>query len=627
MPIWRWLRPRTPRTILYRPSAVSLEPFGATRHFPEGLDRAPVDRATLFHDVFHGPGPDEITCMGPPIDRVVPPLDGLRFEAKGVAGPIAVTVQAPRIVTQPCTRVTLRGAGLDRARTVDVVSGAVRVRVPVRDRQGSIFAGRRILSTLSKDNPLTWIRDWAAYHAAVHGTDAVIIYDNGSTAYGLDELAATLAAVPGIAASAVVDWPYPYGASLPPFRANYCQTGMLDHWRRQFAPLARSVLNQDVDELAVGPGSVHDAIETSDWSALRLDGRWVERPGVTRADEARALRHLDCTFLRIDLDRPPPGKRLPMRPKWAAVPARCGDDLEWGVHEVYPVAEARAKDRSWEGRPAAFGFRHFRQISTDWRMHDRWRGEPYDPSLHAFDRELAAGLETAFGLGFARPAIRRSGPVEPAAPVAGPIRLDFAIVCIQRSGSHMLSSALGRHPCLASHGEFGPFVKSGRAYVRQPGRLNFMIVMYNQIEDALALGVDIRALPLIHLTRGLRAVAVSNLRIARSREMLGAAHRAHFHREAEIPVPFSYRPGEDEIATWIEQHRPLVRSVRNVVAKHADHCTVDYAEVTGNASIDRLPDGVSQRVCAFLGVPMAGPLSIGIVKSGGRGRAQPSQPS
>lgn len=606
---------------------VALEPFGATRVFPEGLDRAPVDRATLFHDIFHGPGPDEITCMGPPVDRVTPAVDALRFEVRGVTGSIAVTDQPPRISEQPCRRIVLAAPGLGRARTIDLVLGTARVRVPVRPRQAHLFAGRRVLVALSKDNPLDWIRDWATYHAAVHGTDAVIIYDNGSSAYGLEELAATLAAVPGILASAVVIWTYPFGASQPPFRGNFCQTGMLDHCRRQFAPAARSVLNVDIDELVVGPGSIYDAIETSDWSALRIEGRWIERPGVASEPEAQRLRHRDCTFHRHDLDRPPPGKRRPMRPKWAAVPARCRDDVEWGVHEVYPVAEPSSLDRSWEGRPAAFGFRHFRQINTDWKMTDRWRGEPYAPDLHAFDAELAAAFETAFGPGFARPTIRVAPATPPMAAVTDPVRLDFAIVCMQRSGSHMLSSALARHPCLASHGEFGPFVRSGRAYVRQAGRLNFMIVMYNQFEDALARGIDVRALPVIHLTRGLRAVAISNLRMIQSSLALGPAHRAHFRNAAEIPVQFSYRPGEDEIAAWIEQYRPLVKAGRQVVAGRSDVCTIDYAELTGNASIDRLPDESARRICDFLGIPVVGPLTIGIIKSSGRGPAGAAQTS
>jgi hypothetical protein len=34
------------------------------------------------------------------------------------------------------------------------------------------FAGRRVLFTLSKDNHLDWVADWAGFYASVHGCDA-----------------------------------------------------------------------------------------------------------------------------------------------------------------------------------------------------------------------------------------------------------------------------------------------------------------------------------------------------------------------------------------------------------------------------------------------------------------------
>ena len=42
--------------------------------------------------------------------------------------------------------------------------------------------------TLQKNNDLTWIKDWANWYINNHVVDSVIIYDNSSEAYSLEEL-------------------------------------------------------------------------------------------------------------------------------------------------------------------------------------------------------------------------------------------------------------------------------------------------------------------------------------------------------------------------------------------------------------------------------------------------------
>ena len=52
---------------------------------------------------------------------------------------------------------------------------------------------------MNKNNDLAWIREWATFHQRLHGTDTVILYDNGSTAYAVDDVIETLRSVPGLA--------------------------------------------------------------------------------------------------------------------------------------------------------------------------------------------------------------------------------------------------------------------------------------------------------------------------------------------------------------------------------------------------------------------------------------------
>ncbi|WP_216075142.1 hypothetical protein, partial [Acinetobacter baumannii] len=81
------------------------------------------------------------------------------------------------------------------------------------------------------------IQDWVRFSRDVHGADAVLIYDNGSTSYSLADLAGALGALDGIAVARVVSWPYkfgPQGFDAKRFwDSDYGQHGVWEHGRRR----------------------------------------------------------------------------------------------------------------------------------------------------------------------------------------------------------------------------------------------------------------------------------------------------------------------------------------------------------------------------------------------------------
>jgi hypothetical protein len=239
--------------------------------------------------------------------------------------------------------------------------------------------------TLSKDNPLHWIEEWAAFHVARQGATAVLLYDNGSTSYRTEDLARRLSRIPGLRRAVVVSWPFPYGVggtSVHPTLDNFCQTGMLDHARRRFCPASASVLNLDVDELLLRKGkTVFASLEASAFAAIHFRGLWVERDGIRDHQQALALRHRDCDHVwRAQLQAVESGARDGLcRTKWAAVPSRCGPGTDWGVHEVYAATtEARETQPAWRITDETVQYRHFRQINAGWKT-DRWRSsEPFE---------------------------------------------------------------------------------------------------------------------------------------------------------------------------------------------------------------------------------------------------------
>ncbi len=392
---WR-LFGRGPKVDIVTPMSVRLATFGLARA-PSDLvlscaePVAPFDGDTLFFDVFHT-GDDEIVCLGPSLEGVGPGELDLRFTAIGGDGPIAVRYEPPRLIEQPVGRFVLRAPGLRRLR---IAAGGEQVEVPPRPPSAAMLAGHRVIMTLSRNNPLPWIEDWASFHVARQGATAVLLYDNGSTEYGLEDIARTLSRVAGLRRAIVVHWPFPYGVggtSETPSRDNFCQTGMLDHARRHFCPQASSVLNLDVDELLPRRGKgIFEQIESGRFAAIHFQGLWVECDGIGERSQALAVRHRDCVHAwRSQLETIAAGRRDGLcRPKWAAVPARCGPDTDWGVHQVYAATEeAKATQASWRSTDASLHYRHFRQINAGWKT-DRWKSsQPFD-AVCAPDRRLS----------------------------------------------------------------------------------------------------------------------------------------------------------------------------------------------------------------------------------------------
>ena len=168
-------------------SSVRLSIFGLRREPP----RPPDDRKrgyeelfdydTLYYDVFRSGDGRHVICQGPPLLRCEEALSRLTFHLPGAKRPLSAHYRAPRTNLQPTHRVYLFGENLPEAQTIVLQLAETSIEVPIQPSGRARFAGRRVVTTLSKNNPLDWIGDWAEFNVRVHGADAIILYDNGST--------------------------------------------------------------------------------------------------------------------------------------------------------------------------------------------------------------------------------------------------------------------------------------------------------------------------------------------------------------------------------------------------------------------------------------------------------------
>jgi hypothetical protein len=380
-----WLAPlrrlRNPKAMidLLRPDPVLLDSFTpirreATRPMElrdESFARN-FDDATLFFDAFHLRDREKIVVIGPPFLNLETALSTLRAVAEPSGAPCTIERRARDRQEQLWI-----DAPADTAR-LHFESALGAFDIAVGEDRSEAFKDRRALFTLSRNNRLEWICDWARYNRDVHGADAILFYDNASNAYPPEAICDALGALSGFKQISVVAWPFKYGPqglrSGAYWDSDFCQLGAWEHMRWRFLRAARSVMNSDIDELVVTSGgrSIFDMAERSLFGVQRYYGRWIVGVDGLSPEQDAPRRHADYDRL---LRATPARSRffLPTdanlcQPKWTLVPQRCPENAQWGVHKV----------RGWAPSylPTPFAqFRHFREIADNWKYDRAARAE------------------------------------------------------------------------------------------------------------------------------------------------------------------------------------------------------------------------------------------------------------
>lgn len=383
---------------LVEPASLTLSSFSPLRRIPTrpaemrdpDFDRQ-FDGDTLVYDAFNLPS-GGIALVGPPFFNLRHALENMdvtalpsgqecRFQLRELDRHGQIIVEAP-----PGTQALSVRLGDDTAE------------IAIQPGETGAFAGRRVLLTQSKNNRLHWIRDWICYHRDVHGADAVLLYDNGSTSYKPHDILDMMAGIDGLMTVRVVNWPFKFGPQGTNDRrlwdSDFCQHGVLEHSRWRFLQSAGSVLSADIDELIVSRRgrSVFASVEASPFGVVAYRGRWVvgtQESQVSADDERRTHRDYDTVLKRQWARRfgilPFDGASCP--PKWTAVPNRCPAQAQWGIHSIFGWLPSRIMSPD-------FSYRHFREISDSWKYRRTDRLE-FDPALHEADALLRRHFRTA----------------------------------------------------------------------------------------------------------------------------------------------------------------------------------------------------------------------------------------
>jgi hypothetical protein len=347
------------------------------------------DDTTLFYDSFVSDSDHEVILLGPPFLNFLSLLEKMEVIAQP-SGEVCVfrirTMDRHSRITVPVP---------PKTENLLIKSGVHSLSIRIGDNQSAFFENRRVLFTLSKNNRLQWVRDWLRYNRDIHGANAVLFFDNGSTIYSAAELLEAMCAVSGIERVCVVVWPFKYGpqgSGAEHWDSDFCQSGAWEEARWRFLQRARSALNSDVDELVVSKrgASIFEATERARGGIVRFHGLWVHGfSNRTGAPDAQS----PAGYTSFDHFRKPP---LTMKygffpifrgdcpSKWAVVPRRCPEEAQWTAHGINDWRNARAISRK-------FCYRHFREINDNWK-YDRSQRETFDPEHYAYDVDMLSSF-------------------------------------------------------------------------------------------------------------------------------------------------------------------------------------------------------------------------------------------
>ncbi len=331
------------------------------------------DFRTLIYDCHFDPERDEVVLICPSLLNFRPLVEQATFRIDGMTVPIRSidTLSRGNVVTFRNPAETPREIAFSHA----LFEGALKINPVHHD----VFEGTNAIYAISKDNRLEWIRDWLTYYVEEHGANAVVLYDNHSTAYTMDALKDAMASVAGIDKVALVRAWFPFGpggTGNTNFNSKFLHMTMVELGRRRLLGRARAVLNVDIDELVHSRSgrSIFDATVESEQGYVRIDGRWAfaEAPA-----DGRLVRHADHRFIRSD-------GRPKVNRKYCVAPTGPLAGRPWLTHRIVSRRDPTDPD---------FGFWHFRRITNNWD-YDR---EDFDPALLQEDPQLVATMRRVFG--------------------------------------------------------------------------------------------------------------------------------------------------------------------------------------------------------------------------------------
>ncbi|CAK7014624.1 MAG: hypothetical protein DESF_00587 [Desulfovibrio sp.] len=351
------------------------------------------DYNTIFYDVFLSNDERFAVCVGPPLANLQPAIEESTFAAVGASGHMAPCEKVIDPLDR-CTRVWL--ALPPNKKDMLIGLGKLgKVVLPIGASYCDLFAGKRVLFTKQKNNQLSWIADWINLNQTLHDIEAVLLFDNDSTAYSTQELLQYLAGRVRLDVLCLVHLPYPFGPAggnscqhlvqanhnRPlPWDSDFLDYGLLEIAHQRFLSDAKEVIWGDIDEIMLS----EDGVGISQRLGGSRNGFVTVQGSAIQCVSASVSLDLEVKTRRSDISaffQPPfhTGEMTGSN-KWCFSAGGVSSLDQLTVHGIRRVCGAPM--------PAAeqgLRFRHFLHVTTGWKDTKRKERPIFDKSRHLFD--------------------------------------------------------------------------------------------------------------------------------------------------------------------------------------------------------------------------------------------------
>lgn len=235
------------------------------------------------------------------------------------------------------------------------------------------LAGHNVLITVNKNNELKWIRDWAIHHVTTQKIDSIILFDNGSDKYNVNQILECLRNIDGLTNVFVIPSPFLYGV---PGATNWYENAMRNIAHFRFAQKANFVMILDIDELLVGENgtTLQEMMSENSEKYVRFPSLFVEN--ILNEDIMNPT-FKNFTFVErekiayledyLEMDETEQSKRLrKISPKFAYIPNE-GIKMFVGVHAmIFPKVIKGVEHYEYYAKKVLNDFKilHYRGINS-----------------------------------------------------------------------------------------------------------------------------------------------------------------------------------------------------------------------------------------------------------------------
>jgi tetratricopeptide (TPR) repeat protein len=344
------------------------------------------DFFTLFYDIFWSDSGEHVTAIGPPLPQVLDLKRDLKIQALPSNEQCEFKYRSSRKRPLPCY-VSIKAPEGTQALVLSI--GEQTWVSAIQPNVSHLFNRCSALVTISRDNDLQWIHDWAFHHAKECGVDAIVFYDNASVSYEVGDIALALGTVPGLTDVALIRQDAPFGPAGYPAGGGgsdsaYLKPAMFEHARYRFLALADLFINLDIDELLLLK-TVRDLRSYADRDEPVI---LVDRKDVENFVEQPVADNYPQSHRNYWWRKRKPGNLLP---KWVARPRACGPGTVFTYHQV-------DREQAWRAPTDELEISHFLALTTGWKSPARLQEVPRERAWGLVeDLDLRDRLSRTFG--------------------------------------------------------------------------------------------------------------------------------------------------------------------------------------------------------------------------------------